>query len=157
MIPVSTDHRILLLEELDEAGRNGFLAIVKVDETEHLAAVIHLGAHIFESPSQHHVLIKNETFLFCDQLQYIAQIKSTRPVKNLPNAQKSSFAVEHTKDPTRRHIPTRTTQINHCEINSQGEANTGLEEEEGDLEARFSLTAWEMEAATTGTEDLRLV
>lgn len=44
------------------------------------------------------------------------------------------------------------------EVKRERDANTGLEEEEGDLEVRFSLTAaFEVEAATTGREDLRLI
>lgn len=58
MVAVRAYNGVSLLKELDETSGDGFLAIVEVDEAEHLASIVHLGAHILEGAAQNHVLIE---------------------------------------------------------------------------------------------------
>ena len=54
---------VLHLHRLDHPRAHGFLAVVEVNEAKHLAAVIHLGALVFEAPTENHVAVKHQTLI----------------------------------------------------------------------------------------------
>lgn len=66
MVSVGADDGVTGGEKADEAGGDGFLAIVEVDEAKHLAAVVHLSTHVLESAPQHHVFVQIQRLLAAD-------------------------------------------------------------------------------------------
>lgn len=63
VVAVRADNAVGAGEKLDEAGGDSFLAVVEVDEAEHLATVVHLRTHILESAAEDHVLVEFQRFL----------------------------------------------------------------------------------------------
>ena len=57
---------VLTLHRTDDAGADGFLAVVQMHEPEHLAPVVHLGALVLEAPTEGHVSIQLKTRLTVD-------------------------------------------------------------------------------------------
>jgi hypothetical protein len=58
MVTVRTDDTVRLVEQLDESGGNSFLPVVEMDKTKHLAAVVHLRAHVLKVTAKDHVLVQ---------------------------------------------------------------------------------------------------
>ena len=52
---------VLEFHRPDHAGANRFLTVIQMDETKHLAAVIHLGALVFEAAPEGHVAVEHQT------------------------------------------------------------------------------------------------
>ncbi|KAL0921236.1 hypothetical protein M5K25_008292 [Dendrobium thyrsiflorum] len=69
VVAVGTDNGVACGEEPNEARGDRFLAIVEVDKAKHLAAVVHLGAHVLERAPQHHVFVQIQRFLGGNRLR----------------------------------------------------------------------------------------
>ena len=54
---------VLHLHRLDHPRAHGLLAVVEVNKAEHLSAVVHLGALVFEAPAEGHVAVQHQALI----------------------------------------------------------------------------------------------
>jgi hypothetical protein len=85
VITIRANNTVSLVQKLDEAGGDSLLAVVKVDETKHLATVVHLCAHVLKYTAKNHVLIHLQCLFPCNSLEKMtdSELQTQHSVRQL--------------------------------------------------------------------------